>query len=114
MAFEHEKRQAMYMLQGIEEGSMSASASYGLLRDADPTLVYFMFTWLRAYYHAGHPASEGVMGRIVNICSDHPAILKQIKQGQADSLVAWFEDAYTYKEFQSRAFIEFIVKKLEG
>jgi hypothetical protein len=101
MAFEHEQRQALRMLEGIEQGSMNASESYGLLRDADPTLVYFIFTWLRAVYHPGHPASEGVLGRIVAICSGHPNVTKQIKEGQADILVAWFEENHSYREFQA-------------
>jgi hypothetical protein len=114
MAFEHEKRQAMRMLEAVENGSMSGSQAYGLLRDADPTLVYFIFTWLRANYHPGHPAAEGVLGRIVKLCSEHPALTQQIKTGQADSIVTWFEDAHDYREFRSAAFVDLVVEKLEG
>lgn len=114
MSFEHEKRQALRMLEGIENGTMTASESHGLLRDADPTLVYFIFTWLRAYYHAGHPAAEGVLGRVVEICSRYPDVTRAIKVGEDDSIVAWFEDEYDYRDFQAAAFVDLIVEKLEG
>ncbi len=114
MSFEHEKRQALHILSGIENGSMSASASFGLLRDADPTLVYFIFTWLRSYYHPRHPAAEGVLGRVVALLSAHPQIKSLITEGKRDALVEWFEDAYEYRDFDARAFIDLIVEKLEG
>ena len=50
MAFEHEQKVALRILEGIEQGSRSASDSFSLLEDADPTLVYFIFTWLRERY----------------------------------------------------------------
>jgi hypothetical protein len=114
MAFEHEQQQAMRMLDAVEQGTMSASNAYTLLRDADPTLVYFIFTWIRAHYPPTHPAAEGVLGRVVAICSTYPAITSQVKRGQADAVVRWFEENYTYKSLRAHEFIELIVEKLEG
>lgn len=113
MAFEHEQRQALHMLEGIEQGSMSASQAAGLLGDADPTLVYFIFTWLRERY-TRHAAAEGVLGRVAEICTQHPAIARRIKEGGADPVVSWFEDAYSYRELQAREFIALVVEKLES
>ncbi len=114
MAFEFEQQQALRILEGIELGKMSATESHALLRDADPTLVYFIFTWLRERYHAGQPASEAVMGRVVDICGAHPDVTQQMKLGQSDPVVEWFEDAYAYRDLDARAFIELVVEKLEG
>lgn len=114
MAFEYEKRQAMRMLQGIENGSMKAWQSRDLLEDADPTLVYFVFTWLRAHYPPSHSAAEGVLGRLAEICTRHPTIPRRVKAGAADPLVDWFEGAYSYRDFDRRAFIDLVVEKLEG
>ncbi len=114
MAFEHEQKQALRILEGIEHGSMSAPESFNLLDDADPTLVYFIFTWLREHYHASHPAAEGVIGRLVAICDKYPAITRKAKGGGSDPVVTWFEDAYTYRDVGSREFVALIVEKLEG
>jgi hypothetical protein len=113
MAFEHEKRQALRILEGIEHGSASASESFQLIEDADPTLVYFIFTWLREHY-ANHPAAEGVIGRIVEICSRYPAVTSQVKEGESDSVVTWFEDTHSYRELDSHEFVDIVVDKLEG
>jgi len=114
MAFEYEKQQAMRILEAVEGGLMSPSEAHNLIRDADPTLIYFIFAWLRENYHRGHPAAAGVLGRFAEICTSYPAVTRMIKIGGADSIVAWFEDAYSYREFDARAFIELIVEKLEG
>lgn len=114
MAFEHEQRQAMRILEGIEQGSMSAPQSFNVLEHADPTLIYFIFTWLRERYPASHPAAEAVLGRLSAICSKYPAIAKRAKEGQTDGIVAWFEDAYTYRDFDAREFVSLVVEKLEG
>jgi len=113
MAFEHEKRQALRILEAIEGGSSSASASSQLLEDADPTLVYFIFTWLREHY-TNHPAAEGVIGRIVEICSTYPAVTRQVKEGESDAVVTWFEETHSYRELDSKEFIDIVVEKLEG
>ncbi len=114
MAFEHEKRQAMYMLEGIENGSTPAWRSRDLLEEADPTLAYFVFAWLRAHYPPSHPASDGVLGRLVEICTQHPSIPRRLKAGEADPLVEWFEETHRYRDLDRGAFIELIVEKLEG
>jgi hypothetical protein len=114
MAFEHEQKMALRILEGIEQGSRSASDSFTLLDEADPTLVYFIFTWLRERYPASHPASEAVVGRLVEVCDKYPAITRKVKEGASDPVVTWFEDAYAYRDLDARAFVALIVEKLEG
>lgn len=114
MAFEHEQRQARRILDGIEQGSMTAAQSSQAIEGADPTLVYFIFSWLRSHYGPNNPAAEGVIGRLVEVCKQYPAVARMAKEGEADSLVAWFEDAYAYRDLDATAFIELVVEKLEG
>lgn len=114
MAFEHEQRQALRILEGIEQGSMNAAESYNVTEDADPALIHFIFNWLRAHYPASHPAGDAVMGRLAALCAAYPAIARKAKAGATDSVVAWFEDAYAYRELDAKAFVALIVEKLEG
>jgi hypothetical protein len=112
MAFEQEQRAALRILEGIEEGTMSAEESYSLVEEADPALIYLIFTWIRKRY-ADHPNADAVVGRLVAI-SDRPKIAKKMREGLTDPVVEWFEDAYSYRDLGSKEFIEMIVEKLEG
>ncbi len=113
MAFNHEKQSALRILEGIERGTMNTSESFGALDDADPTLVYFIFKWLRESYR-GHPAAEGVLGRLGEVCTAHPALTRKAKTGGEDPVVAWFEGTYAYRDFTGSAFIDVVVEKLES
>jgi hypothetical protein len=112
MALEQEQRAALRILEGIEEGTMSAADSFSLVDDADPALVYLIFTWLRKRY-ADHPNADAVIGRLLAI-SNQGSVPAKMKEGQADVVVQWFEDSYSYRDLGSKAFIELIVDKLEG
>ena len=113
MMFEHEQRQARRILHGIESGTMTPRESWTLIEEADPTLVYFLITWLRAKYAHG-PASEAVTGRIVALMQAHPQVQNLMKAGQDDAIVEWFEDTYSYSELSSDDFVRMVVEKLEG
>ena len=112
MALEQEQRAALRILEGIEEGTMSATDSLSLVEDADPALIYLIFTWLRKRY-ADHTNSDAVIGRVVEI-SGRGSVAKLMKEGQADVVVQWFEETYNYKELDKKQFIELIIEKLEG
>ena len=112
MGFEQEQRAALRILEGIEEGSMSTADSYGLVEDADPALVYLIFTWLRKRY-SEHTNSDAVIGRLVEV-SNRPKVAKLMKEGQADPVVQWFEETYSYKDLDKKQFIELVIEKLEG
>ena len=113
MSFQQEQKAALRILEGISEGTMSAADSSALVEEADPTLVYLIFTWLRAHYGPDDPASDAVLSRLVAI-SNRPSVAKMMKEGQGDPVVEWFEDAYSYRKLGSKEFIELIVEKLEG
>ncbi len=113
MALEQEQKAALRILEGIEEGTMSTQDSFALVEDADPALIYLIFTWLRKKYGPDNPASDGVLGRLLEI-SNRGSVPKKMKEGQADPVVEWFEDGYSYRELGSKEFIELIIDKLEG
>ena len=104
MALEQEQRAAMRILEGIEEGTMSAADSYALVEDADPALVYLIVTWLRKRY-ADHVNADAVIGRLVEV-SSRPKVAKLMKEGQEDPVVEWFEESYSYKKLEKQEFIE--------
>jgi hypothetical protein len=112
MPLEQYQREALRMLEGIEEGTMSAADSLALVEDADPALVYLIFTWLRKRY-ADHENADAVIGRLVAV-SGRGSVAKKMKEGQADPVVQWFEESYSYRKLESKEFIELIVEKLEG
>ena len=112
MALEQEQRAALRILEGIEEGTMSAADSFTLVEKADPALVYLIFTWLRKRY-ADHVNSDAVIGRLIEI-SNRGSVPAKMKEGQADVVVQWFEETYSYRDLGSKEFIELIIDKLEG
>ena len=114
MAFNMEKAAAQRLMGALEDGTLGATDTFYLVEKADPTLVYFVFAWLRAQYPSGHPASDGVLGRVGELCSQYPKAARMAQDGKDDPLVEWFEDAYGYRDFRSAEFIDLVAEKLEG
>ncbi len=114
MEFELEKRAARHLIAAIDDGTLSTSDTFHLVKDADPALVHFVFAWLRATYTTSHPASDAVLGRLGALCTKHPEVLKLARSGASDPLVEWFEDAYSYRDFNADDFVDLVVEKLEG
>lgn len=92
---------------------MDAIGTFGLIQEAEPPLVYLVFTWLRERYR-NHPAAEGVIGRIVAVTNSYPSVTKMVKEGQDDAISKWFEDEHTYRELGATEFVALIVEKLES
>jgi hypothetical protein len=113
MAFEQARAAAMRILEGIEEGTMSSAESAALVEDADPALVYLIFTWIRKRY-ADNPNADAVVGRLLAVIDRSPSVAKKAREGQEDPVVTWFEEEHSYRELGARDFIELIVEKLEG
>jgi LmbE family N-acetylglucosaminyl deacetylase len=112
MGFEQEQRAALRILEGIEEGNMTPAESLALVEDADPALVYLLFTWLRKRY-ANHENADAVIGRLVAI-SGRGSIAAKMKEGQADPVARWFEETYSYRKLEAPELVEIIVDKLES
>lgn len=113
MPFEQQTKAALRILEGIESGTTSTADALELVDQADPALVYLIFTWIRNRYKPSDPASEAVLGRLVEV-SKLGSVAAKMKEGQVDPVVAWFEDEYSYRDLGSRQFIELIVDKLES
>jgi len=112
MALEQEQRAALRILEGIEEGMMSTSELSSLVDEADPALIYLIFTWLRKHY-ADHVNADAVVGRLVEL-SSRGSVAAMMKEGQQDAVVQWFEESYSYRKLDKAEFIELIIEKLEG
>ncbi|MEO8842308.1 MAG: hypothetical protein ABI591_18655 [Kofleriaceae bacterium] len=104
-------QEALRILEGIEEGTMSASDSQAIVEEADPALVYLIFTWLRKRYK-DHTNADAVIGRLVEV-SNRGNIAKQMNEGKLDPVSRWFEENYSYKDLEKTEFIELVVDKLE-
>ncbi len=113
MAFSIEKAEAQRLLGALEDAKLGTSDTFRLVEKADPALVYFVFTWLRARYPSSHPASDAVLGRMGELCSRYPKAARMAQDGKEDPIVEWFEDAYNYRDFRAVAFIDLVVEKLE-
>jgi len=114
MAFVHEEREALRLLHGIENGTMKSAEVARLVADADPALVYLILTWLRSRYGGDHPAAEGVLGRLVELTGQHAAVQSKMREGKADSVVTWFEQEHSYRDFGDTEFVALVVEKLES
>ena len=113
MAFESEQQAAKRLLSGVEDGRVNTSELASLVDDADPALVYLIFTWLRERYR-NDPAADGVIGRLVTLSNAYAAVPRKVKEGESDPIARWFEDTYSYRELGSDEFIALIVEKLES
>ena len=114
MAFASEKRVAAHMLGVVENGNRPIEDIRSQYEEADPALVYFLFAWLRARYHSGRSDSDGVLGRIVALCSSSRVVAQKVRAGEGDAIVAWFEETYEYRDLDRDEFISMVVDKLEG
>jgi len=114
MAFGQEKQAAHRILSAIEDGNLKVAETFYLIEDAEPTLVYLIFAWIRAWYPSSHPAADGVLGRLSELCTQHPQAARMAKEGESDSLVTWFEDQYSYRDLRADDFIDLVVDKLES
>lgn len=92
---------------------MSAAQSHELVSDADPALVYLIFTWIRRRY-ADHPNADAVVGRLLAVIERDPKVTQKLKEGQEDPVVAWFEEEHSYRDLGAKEFIELVVDKLES
>jgi len=114
MEFQQETREALYLLRGIENGTLATTDAVRLVEQADPALVYLLFTWLRDRYGGGHPAAEGVLGRVVEITERSSRVTGMMRAGQADPIVTWFEEVHEYRGFDAESFVRLVVEKLES
>ena len=113
MEFPQQTMAARRLLDGIEQGTMSRTESFELVEAADPALVYLIFTWIRHRYGSSDPASDAVLGRLLEVSNLGPVAAK-MKAGHLDPVVQWFEGEYEYRSFGAAEFVTLVIEKLEG
>ena len=114
VSFAPEIRVATHLLTAVENGSHSVTQMRMLYEDADPALVYLLFSWLRAHYPPSHSAYDGVIGRIAEVCGSSSVVARKVRAGEQDPIVSWFEETYDYRGLGRDEFIRLVVEKLEG
>lgn len=116
MEFEHEKRDMMRLLEGIEMGTLPAADAYNVADKLDPLIVYFVFRYLRERYPASDPNSQGVTERLIEITRTYDDLVKKSQKSESDPVVEWFNDTYNMREWfdKKEDFVGLIVEKVEG
>ena len=111
-----DKREALRLLTGLENGTMATADAVVLAETLDPVLVYLIVRYLRASYPATNPAATSVLERVVALTSNHDALVQKCRDGEKDSVSQWFEAEHSFGSFrgQSEQLIDVIVDKLES
>lgn len=111
-----ELRNALWTLDAIENGTANATSIHKTASELDPVVVYFIFRYIREIYTPEHPASTGVMTRLLEVTKTYDDLVTRAKKGEKDPVREWFDDTHRMKEFvgKSHELIEIIVEKIEG
>jgi hypothetical protein len=111
-----DKREAMRLLAGLENGAMSTADAFGLAETLDPVLVYLIVRYLRECYPASDPAASAVLERVVALTSYDAAVVRKCRDGEQDPVSQWFEADHSLRTFRGRPsdFLDVIVDKLES
>ncbi len=111
-----DKREALRLLTGLENGGMTTADALVLAQTLDPVLVYLIVRYLRESYPASNPAATSVLERVVALTSKHAAFVKKCRDGEQDPVSQWFEAEHSPGSFRGRGseFIDVIVDKLES
>jgi len=111
-----ERIDAGRLLEGLENGTQSAADAALIADKIDPVLYYGVIRFLRECYPASDPAATAVLGRVVELTSKNPALVRRFKEGEQDPISEWFASEYSYREFRGRGheMIDRLVDKLES
>lgn len=111
-----EKREALRLLDGLENGGLAADDASSIARDLDPVLVHVIVKFLRETYPASDPAATSVLERVVNLHAAWRGLVAKCKRGERDPISQWFEGDYSYRDYRGRGveLIDLIVEKLNS
>ena len=112
--FAEEKAEAYSILTGIAYGTSTPDETFEVLKGQEPVFVYFVFRWLKKYFHKDHDDYEFVKANASDVKNTHRQLTRMAKDGEEDPLVEWFEGTYRYRELDAVAFIDLLIEKLEG
>jgi hypothetical protein len=114
LSFEDEKLEALTVLQGIAQGTLTPHEAHEWLEKQDEVLVYFILKYIKKHYHKEHEEHDEVRARLVDLQTSYRAITRKAKAGEEDLVVEWFEGNHQYREMTAEEFIDVVVEKLEG
>lgn len=116
MGAAEEKRDALRLLAGLENGDLAPSDAAFIAENIDPVYVYAIVSYLRAVYPASNPAATSVLDRVVQLTSSGPKLVSKHAEGERDPVSRWLESDYTYADFRGRGpeLVELIHDKLES
>jgi hypothetical protein len=111
-----ERKDALRLLAGLENGGLSATDARLLAEELDPVLVYVIVTFLRAVYPASDPAATSVLERVVRMTTKSPGLIRRHKEGERDPVSRWFESEYDYRDYKGRGpeLVSLVADKLDG
>ena len=111
-----EKREAVRLLTGLEDGRMTTDDAQQTADALDPVLLHFIVRYLRESYPASDPAATSVLDRVVALTRAFPRLVTLCKEGQQDPVSQWFDGDYSFREFRGRGveLIEMIADKLDS
>ena len=111
-----EKREALRLLHGLENGGMAADDAATIAQDLDPVLVHVIVKCLRETYPVSDPAATAVLERVVQLNSAWKGLVARCQEGEQDPITQWFESEYAYRDFRGRGaeMIELIVDKIDS
>ena len=116
MRFVDEKRDAIRLLTGLENGGLAPADATILGEDLDPVYVYVIVSFLRAVYPAADPAASSVLERVVRLTASSPAVVQKHREGGRDPVTAWVESEHPYAEYRGRGIelLELVADKLDS
>ena len=111
-----EKREGLRLLNGLENGTLTAADAFNIADKRDPVILYFVLRYLREKYPATAPSSTGVKQRLVELTGTYDSLVSKSKQGEKDCIREWFDDSFELKKFFDKPgdLIELLVDKIEG
>jgi len=112
----NERQDAVRLLEGIENGSLSTGDAARLAERIDPVLLYAVVSFLRAVHPASDPAAQAVLDRVVRLTSESPAVIRRHGEGETDPISRWFESEYDFKSFRGRGIdlLDLLIDKIES
>lgn len=111
-----EANNALWMLNGIENGTCDSAEAYKAGADIDPVYLCFIFRYLREKYPPTHPHAQGVMERLLDLTTTYTDLVANAQKGEKDPITSWFNDAYSIRDYfnDPEQLISMIMDKIEG
>ena len=113
---EDQKRNAVRLLSGLEDGDVPFADLPVLIEQLDPVLVYVLFSFLRAVHPVADPAASAILERVVRLTTGSAEAVRKNREGGQDPVSRWFESEHEYHGYKGRGreLVDLIVDKLES